>query len=88
VDLQAAQALGMLQGEIASAGSQLQIVEARAAVRDTLRLEGLEDRVGRINRFTTVGDAVDNALGRNPGQAHPPSVTGSDEESQVNKPKH
>lgn len=28
-------------------------------VRDTLRLEGLEEKVGRINRFTSVADAAD-----------------------------
>jgi hypothetical protein len=32
-------------------------------VRDRLRLEGLEHAVGRVDRFTTVGDAVDEFLG-------------------------
>jgi MFS superfamily sulfate permease-like transporter len=63
VDLQAAQTLASLHADLKSAGSQFQIVEARASVRDTLRLEGLEEKVGRINRFTTVSEAVDEFLG-------------------------
>ncbi|MEZ0276808.1 MAG: SulP family inorganic anion transporter [Roseimicrobium sp.] len=59
VDLQAAQTLIALNDELTSAGTKFQMVEARASVRDTLRLEGLEDKVGRINRFTSVGDAVE-----------------------------
>jgi MFS superfamily sulfate permease-like transporter len=62
VDLQAAQTLVSLHTDLKSAGSQFQIVEARASVRDTLRLEGLEEKVGRINRFTTVSEAVDEFL--------------------------
>ena len=30
------------------------------SVRDVLRLEGLEEKVGRINRFTSVADAVED----------------------------
>jgi SulP family sulfate permease len=59
VDLQAAQTLISLHSDLAAADAQFQIVEARASVRDTLRLEGLEDKMGRINRFTAVADAVD-----------------------------
>jgi len=62
VDLQAAQTLVALHKELAGSGVQLQIVEAHAKVRDTLRCEGLEEKVGRINRFTSVGDAVDEFL--------------------------
>ncbi len=62
VDMQAAQTLMSLHGDIAAMGSQFQIVEARASVRDTLRLEGLEDRVGRINRFTSVADVVEQFI--------------------------
>jgi MFS superfamily sulfate permease-like transporter len=62
VDLQAAQTLASLHTDLKSAGSEFQIVEARASVRDTLRLEGLEEKTGRINRFTTVSEAVDEFL--------------------------
>jgi hypothetical protein len=37
----------------------MQIVEALAAVRDTLRAEGLEKVFGRFDRFTSVADAVE-----------------------------
>ena len=59
IDLQAAQTLAALHAELAALGCQLQVVEARAAVRDVLRLEGVEQKVGRINRFTSVPDAVE-----------------------------
>jgi high affinity sulfate transporter 1 len=58
VDLQAAQTLISLHREVTALGCQFQIVEARSSVRETLRLEGLEERVGKINRFTSVADAV------------------------------
>jgi SulP family sulfate permease len=67
LDLQGAQTLVSLHGDLAAAGIQFQVVEARASVRDTLRREGIEERVGRINRFTSVGDAVDAFLDPNPG---------------------
>jgi hypothetical protein len=38
---------------------QLRLVEARSKVRDRLRAEGLEDRIGRVDRFTTVHNAVE-----------------------------
>jgi MFS superfamily sulfate permease-like transporter len=63
VDLQAAQSLGALRRELIAYGCDFQIVEARASVRDTLRLEGLEDTAGHINRFTSVADAVEKYLG-------------------------
>jgi high affinity sulfate transporter 1 len=66
VDLQAAQTLAALHADVTSAGSRFQIVEARASVRDTLRVEDLEDRVGGINRFTSVADAVDEFLREHP----------------------
>ena len=62
VDLQAAQTLISLYNEVTALGCQFQIVEARSAVRETLRLEGLEEKVGKINRFTSVSDAVEKFL--------------------------
>jgi hypothetical protein len=38
----------------------LGLVEARSAVRDLLRAEGLEEKVGRIDRFTTLADAIED----------------------------
>lgn len=63
VDLQSAQALAGLADELGQAGSSLQVVEARSAVRDRLHGEGLGDRLGGINRFMTVADAVDRLRG-------------------------
>jgi SulP family sulfate permease len=60
VDVQSAQTLGELHGELAELGIRLQIVEAIASVRDTLRSQGLEQIFGRIDRFTTIADAVDD----------------------------
>jgi MFS superfamily sulfate permease-like transporter len=56
VDLQSAQGLA---DELGKAGSSLQVVEARSGVRDRLHGEGLDARLGGINRFTTVADALD-----------------------------
>ena len=36
------------------------MVEARSAVRNRLRKEGLDEKLGGINRFTTVADVVDD----------------------------
>ena len=62
VDMQAAQMLVELHDELAALGSRLQIVEARASVRDTLRREGVQSKEGDINRFTSVADAVDDFM--------------------------
>lgn len=62
VDLAGAEMLAGLHGELASANVRLQIVEARSAVRDRLEMEGVEDKVGRIDRFKSVADAVDDFL--------------------------
>ena len=59
VDLQSAHALAGLADELGKAGSGLQVVEARSGVRDRLHGEGLDARLGGINRFTSVADALD-----------------------------
>jgi len=38
----------------------LRLVEAHASVRDLLRIEGAEDRVGRIDRFAMVADVIEH----------------------------
>ena len=38
----------------------LRLVEAYASIRDLLRLEGAEDRVGRIDRFESVADVIEH----------------------------
>jgi high affinity sulfate transporter 1 len=61
VDLQSAHALAVLADELRAAGTRVQVVEARSSVRERFRHEGLDARLGGINRFTSVADVVDNA---------------------------
>jgi len=61
VDMHGAQMLGSLAEELKTMGSRVQVVEARASVRDRLRAEGVDDQLGGVNRFTTVADAVATA---------------------------
>lgn len=68
VDLQGAHALAALGDELGAAGMKLQVVEARAVVRDRLRHEGVDARLGGVNRFTSVADAVE-AFQRNAAPA-------------------
>ena len=60
VDLQSAEVLGELANELAANGIQLQVVEARASVRDRLRAEGLDEKLGGIDRFRTVAQVVED----------------------------
>jgi sulfate permease, SulP family len=59
VDLYAAQVLGELATELGAADIRMQLVEARASVRDTLRAEGLEKKLGNIDRLSSIVDVVD-----------------------------
>jgi MFS superfamily sulfate permease-like transporter len=59
IDLAGAEMFKALESDLRSMNVQMQVVEARSAVRDRLRAEGVEERTGRIDRFTTVADAVD-----------------------------
>jgi sulfate permease, SulP family len=59
VDLQSTQALGELANELTAKHIQFQAVEARSSVRDRLRNEGVDAKLGGINRFTSVADAVE-----------------------------
>jgi MFS superfamily sulfate permease-like transporter len=59
VDLQSAETLGGLADELTAAGIRVQAVEARSSVRDRLRAEGVDGRLGGVDRFTTVADVVD-----------------------------
>jgi len=62
VDLAAAKMLSKLHQELAQAGIRLQLVAAHAPVRDILRAEGLEERVGYFGRRISVADAIDEWL--------------------------
>ena len=60
VDMQSAQTLAALADELIAAGIRVQIVEARAAVRDRLRSEGMDLKLGGITRGISVADALDD----------------------------
>jgi len=59
VDLAGARMLDAMQGALKEAGATLRLVDARAAVRDILRAEKLEEHVGPIDRRVSVADVVD-----------------------------
>lgn len=59
VDLAGARMLAGLSDELAKRHVALRVAEVHATARDLLRTEGLEAKVGEINRFTSLGDAVD-----------------------------
>jgi MFS superfamily sulfate permease-like transporter len=64
VDLAGARMLVALQAALQDAGASLRLVAAHATVRDILRAEGLEERVGHIDRKTSVADVIDELQGR------------------------
>lgn len=59
VDMAGARMFLALQAELAKRGLVFRIVEARSSVRDLLRIEGLEEKIGPIDRRTTLADAID-----------------------------
>jgi MFS superfamily sulfate permease-like transporter len=59
VDMPGARMLLSLQAELAKRSIPLRLVEARSSVRDMLRTEGLEEKVGRIDRFTDLAEAIE-----------------------------
>jgi high affinity sulfate transporter 1 len=60
VDLQSAHALAGLADELTAVGVRLQVVEARASVRDRLRAEGVDTKLGKVNRFSSIADVVED----------------------------
>ncbi|MEZ0254367.1 MAG: SulP family inorganic anion transporter [Chthoniobacter sp.] len=59
IDMAAARMFLTLHAELIKRGIGFRLVEARSSVRDMLRLEGVEDKVGRVDRFTMLADAID-----------------------------
>jgi SulP family sulfate permease len=70
-DMAGARLLIALHDELSRRGIAFRIVEARSSVRDLLRVEGVEERVGRIDRFTTLAEAIDDFRAR-PDHPSPP----------------
>ena len=59
LDLQSAHALGGMADEITAKDIRFQAVEPRSSVRDRLRNEGVDEKLGGVNRFTSVADAIE-----------------------------
>ena len=49
--------------ELTAQGIQFHAVEPRSSVRERLRHEHVDGKLGGINRFTTVADVIDHFLG-------------------------
>src|SRR6476660_3254615 len=77
VDMQCAHTLAGMANELIAARIQFQTVEARSSVRDRLRHEGVDSKLGGVNRFATVADVIDhfqrerNASPLQPNEANP-----------------
>jgi high affinity sulfate transporter 1 len=63
VDMQSAYALASMADELTAMRIQFHAVEPRSSVRDRLRREGVDIKLGGIDRFTTVADVIDHFLG-------------------------
>ena len=63
VDMQSAHTLASMADELAAQGIQFHAVEPRSSVRDRLRHERVDDKLGGVNRFTSVADVIDHFLG-------------------------
>ena len=60
VDMQSAYMLAGMAEELIAARIQFQTVEARSSVRDRLRHERVDSKLGGVNRFATVADVIDH----------------------------
>jgi len=62
VDMQSAHTLASMADELGAMSIQFHAVEPRSSVRDRLRREGVDIKLGGIDRFTTVADVIDHFL--------------------------
>jgi MFS superfamily sulfate permease-like transporter len=60
VDMQSAHMLAGMAEELATKHIRFQAVEPRSSVRDRLRHEGIDAKLGGVDRFTTVADVIDH----------------------------
>jgi MFS superfamily sulfate permease-like transporter len=67
VDLAGVRMLATLHGQLEAAGIRLRLVTAHASVRDILRAEGMEGRVGYFGRRSSVADVIDEFQARAAG---------------------
>lgn len=63
VDMQSAHTLATMADELSTMTIQFHAVEPRSSVRDRLRREGVDIKMGGIDRFTTVADVIEHFLG-------------------------
>ncbi len=69
VDMAGAEMLCELHADLLRDGIRFQVVEARSKVRDMLRLEGLEEKLGHISRRATLAQVVAEFEASNRGGA-------------------
>jgi MFS superfamily sulfate permease-like transporter len=62
IDMQSAHTLASMADELDAEGIRFQAVEPRSSVRDRLRRERVDGKLGGINRFMTVADVIDHFL--------------------------
>jgi MFS superfamily sulfate permease-like transporter len=63
VDMQSAYVLASMADELTAEGIQFHAVEPRSSVRDRIRREHVDTKLGGIDRFTMVADVIDHFLG-------------------------
>ena len=61
IDLAGSRMLHQLHGQLASRDIALRIVGAHGRVRDLLRAEGIDEKVGGLDRLQTLNDLLDSA---------------------------
>lgn len=71
VDMQSAHTLAAMADELTALSIQFHAVEPRSSVRDRLRREGVDTKLGGVDRFTTVADVIDHFLGESSPSAAP-----------------
>ena len=64
VDMAGAELLSELHADLAKEGVGFQVVEARSKVRDMLRLEGLDEQLGHIDRRASLAQVVAEFTGQ------------------------
>ncbi len=62
IDLAGARMLSKLSDDLARRGIAFRVTDARGTARDLLRAEGVDVKVGGIDRFTSLADAIDEFL--------------------------
>jgi len=60
VDMAGARMFLALHAELLKRGIAFRLIEAHSAVRDMLRVEGIEEKVGPIDRVTMLADAIED----------------------------